>query len=119
MGPLYLQINVTAERKHVTVTFSLVIHDQQLFDFLFSLCWAVQFCWNSSHFVGHRLQDVIPLWSATRRRTCSEVRDFLKDLLPESLSLPAEGAAPKERYSYAALCFYVCCLAGSTWGPID
>lgn len=38
-GPLYLQINVTAERKHVIVTFSLVIHDQgalSLFYFLFA-----------------------------------------------------------------------------------
>lgn len=41
MGPLYLQINVTAERKHVTVTFSLVIHDQELFYFfIFSLLGA-------------------------------------------------------------------------------
>lgn len=98
MGPLYLQINVTAERKHVTVTFSLVIHDQELFYFLFSLCWALQLCWNSSRFIGRRLQDGIRLWGATRWRTRSEVRDFHPDLLSEDLSPPAGGAALKERH---------------------
>lgn len=90
LGPLYLQINVTAERKHVTVTFSLVIHDFKLSFFLFSLCWAVGSRWN-------------PPDPSLKRHTVENlqwVERLHTDLLPGcSLTpLPAEGTILIERH---------------------
>lgn len=107
VGPLYLQINVTAERKHVTVTFSLVIHDQELFNFFYFL-FAGRFSYAG-------------ILCASSAAACRMGSDSGAPHGGEPASFPASRGSRSSRKALicCALCFNVYCLAGSTWGQSD
>lgn len=71
---------------------------------------------------GHTGILRIRLCSAARRRTHNGSRDFtlicfLRMSPPYSHSRGSRSY--RKTLICSALCFYVCCLAGSTWGAID